>query len=61
MNDGWNSCGCVYLDADGNPITGPGSGADGTPIASCNTNWGLIAAAALAAILGVHLASGSKR
>lgn len=54
----WGSCGCstVYTDANGNPITGAGSGADGTPVtSSCSTPWGLLALMGVVAIVAAGL------
>lgn len=60
---GWNDCGCstVYTDAWGRPITGPGSGADGSATGgACGPNWGLLAFGALAALAAIAVAQPSK-
>jgi len=61
----WNNCSCntLYTDAWGNPINGAGSGADGTQQAQpspCTPNYGLLALAGFAALLGVMMAHGGK-
>jgi hypothetical protein len=57
---GWTNCGCstIYTDAWGRPVNGAGSGADGTPTTGtgCSPNWGLLAFAAVAAIVASHMA-----
>lgn len=63
QNTGWSSCGCStsYTDAWGNPINGPGSGADGSPTGNpCSPNWGLLALMGLAAIVGMSMAHKGK-
>lgn len=57
---GWNTCGCstIYTDAWGQPINGPGSGADGTPTTTdCSINWGVVAMMGVATVLALVVTS----
>lgn len=63
MGNGWINCGCTttLTDAYGNPVNGPGSGADGSAVATCAPDFGLLACAAIAAIAAIGLASSGKK